>query len=227
MNNLRFFKIPVFAGLLSLLIFSSLFAQSDSDISALERGFKTPPNEAKIMMRWWWFGPMVTKPELEREMRLMKEGGIGGFEIQPVYPVVLDDASKGLKTLPFLSPEFLDAVKFTQEKAKELGLRVDLTIGSGWPYGGPSVPVTQAAGRLRVERAKVIANQRRIPIPYLSEGEKLLAIFQGLNQLNDVKDGAVWLSTTPENATEILFFISSRVPICMFLCFSSSSISAD
>ena len=34
------------------------------------------------MMRWWWFGPAVTEPELEREMRLMKEGGIGGFEVQ-------------------------------------------------------------------------------------------------------------------------------------------------
>jgi len=40
------------------------------------------------MMRWWWFGPAVTKPELEREMRLMKEGGIGGFEVQPVYPLL-------------------------------------------------------------------------------------------------------------------------------------------
>ena len=32
------------------------------------------------MVRWWWFGPAVTKPELEREMRAMEAGGIGGFE---------------------------------------------------------------------------------------------------------------------------------------------------
>ncbi len=210
MNNLHNFKASIVAGLFSFLIFSNLLAQSDLDISALERGFKTPPNEAKIMMRWWWFGPTVTKPELERELRVMKAGGIGGVEIQPVYPVVLDDPGKGLKTLPFLSPEFLDALQFTQQKAKELGLRVDLTIGSGWPYGGPSVPVTQAAGRLRVDRTKVAANQRRVPLPYLSEGEKLLAIFQGMNQLNEVKDGAVWLPTNPESQSEILFFISSR-----------------
>ncbi len=162
------------------------------------------------MMRWWWFGPTVTKTELEREMRLMKEGGIGGFEIQPVYPVVLDDPTKGLKNLPFLSPEFLDALKFTQQKAKELGMRVDLTIGSGWPYGGPSVPVTQAAGRLKVDRLKVAANQRRVPLPIINEGEKLLAIFQGSTELKDVKDGAVWLPANPESATEILVFIASR-----------------
>ena len=85
-----------------VLLFVTAFAQN-SDIETLERGFKTPPDDARIMMRWWWFGPTVTKAELEREMRLMKDGGIGGFEIQPIYPVVLDDASKGLKksALPF------------------------------------------------------------------------------------------------------------------------------
>src|SRR5262245_42004802 len=124
-------------------------------VSDLQRLFRDPPDDSRIMMRWWWFGPAVSKPELEREMRLMKEGGIGGFEIQPVYPLVLDNQQGGIKTLPFLSYEFLDALKFTNDKARELGLRVDLTIGSGWPYGGPMVSIDQAAGRLRVERVKL------------------------------------------------------------------------
>ena len=50
-----------------------------SGLASLQRAFKQPPEDSKIMMRWWWFGPSVTKPELEREMRAMKEGGIGGF----------------------------------------------------------------------------------------------------------------------------------------------------
>jgi hypothetical protein len=54
-------------------------------IEDLRRGFEQPPDEARVMMRWWWFGPAVAKPELEREMRSMKEAGIGGFEVQPVY----------------------------------------------------------------------------------------------------------------------------------------------
>jgi hypothetical protein len=112
------------------------------------------------MMRWWWFGPAVTKTELEREMRLMKDGGIGGFEVQPVYPLVLDDEAAGIKTLPFLSDEFLDALRFTADKARELGLRFDLTLGSGWPFGGPTVSIDHAAGRLRYEHVKVDANSR-------------------------------------------------------------------
>src|SRR5256885_1971176 len=111
------------------------------NVAELQRLFQNPPDDSRIMMRWWWFGPAVTKPELEREMRLMKEGGIGGFEVQPVYPLALDDGSTGIKTLPFLSDEFIDALRFTSEKARELGLRLDLTIGSGWPYCRPEVPL--------------------------------------------------------------------------------------
>jgi len=95
-----------------------------SNIAELERLFQNPPDDSRIMMRWWWFGPAVTKPELEREMRLMKEGGIGGFGVQAGYPVVLDDAANGIRALPFLSDEFIEALRFTAEKARELGVPV-------------------------------------------------------------------------------------------------------
>lgn len=65
------------------------------------RDFRNPPDDARIMMRWWWFGPAVTKPQLEREMRIMKAGGIGGFEVQPVYPLELDNPGEGIRNLPF------------------------------------------------------------------------------------------------------------------------------
>src|SRR6266478_1524023 len=119
-----------------------------SGTAQLRSAFEHPPDDARIMMRWWWFGPTVAKTEIEREMRLMKEGGIGGFEVQPVYPVVLDDESAGLKTVPFLSDGFLDLLRFTSEKAHEMGLRFDLTLGSGWPFGGPTVSIKDSAGRL-------------------------------------------------------------------------------
>src|SRR5882724_10535485 len=147
------------------------------NLDELRRLFKEPPDDTRIMMRWWWFGPTVTEPELEREMRLMKEGGIGGFEVQPVYPLSLDDPASGIKNLSFLSDEFIEALRFTSEKARELGLRFDLTLGSGWPYGGAQVPISQAASRLRVERVKLTATTRRVAVPGINAGEKLLAVF--------------------------------------------------
>src|SRR6185295_12074958 len=191
----------------------------ERNVVDLQRLFQSPPDDSRIMMRWWWFGPAVTRPELEREMKVMKQGGIGGFEVQPVYPVVLDDAATGIQTLPFLSDGFIDALRFTSQKARELGLRVDLTIGSGWPYGGPQVSIGEAAGKLRVERVKVAANARRVPVPAISAGEKLLAVFlarlqdkgiaaDGVKELTDLKDGAVRLPEGLESAHEVQFFIS-------------------
>ena len=113
-----------------------------ANVAELRRGFEHPPDDARIMVRWWWFGPAVTKAELEREMRLMKEGGIGGFEVQPAYPLAARQSGEGLP-----QPAVHDrrsswtCSRFTGEKAKELGLRMDLTLGSGWPFGGPHIPV--------------------------------------------------------------------------------------
>jgi hypothetical protein len=143
-------------------------AATPASLADLRRDFQHPPDDARIMVRWWWFGPAVTKPELEREMRLMKEGGIGGFEVQPTYPLELDDPAHGFRNLPYLSDEFLDALRFTGAKARELGLRFDLTLGSGWPFGGPHIPLSLAAPRLRIQRGAA---------PDLAEGEKLVAAF--------------------------------------------------
>ena len=189
-------------------------------IADLEHMFRTPPDDARIMMRWWWFGPTVTKARLEREMRLMKAGGIGGFEIQPVYPVVLDDPALGFETHAFLSDAFLDHVRFTAVKARELGLRVDLTIGSGWPYGGPQIGVTQAAGKLRVERAVVPSGAGRVPVPDIRPGERLMAAFlapvspafttKDLREISRIGDGVLVLPDCSHQARDVLFFISSR-----------------
>jgi hypothetical protein len=203
------YKVLFAAALLALTGLS--LAQTDaSGVASLQSAFERPPEDAKIMMRWWWYGPAVTKPELEREMRVMKESGIGGFEVQPVYPVALDDATAGIKTLPFLSDEFLDALRFTADKAHELGLRMDLTLGSGWPFGAPMVPVSQAAGRLRVDRVKLGEGRRRVPLPALAEGEKLIAAFLGMREITDVRNGAVWLPVQLDGQPELRFFIAGR-----------------
>src|SRR5215471_17197871 len=152
--------------LASLLMAATAFAADPANLAELRHGFEQPPDDARMMVRWWWFGPAVTKTELEREMRMMKAGGIGGFEVQATYPMQLEGNMK------YMSPEFLDALTFTGEKAKELGLRMDLTLGSGWPYGGPHIPIDLAAGRLRTSQGEA-----RKPGPY----DSLIVTIDGLN----------------------------------------------
>ena len=203
-----------------------LSAAAAPDISELRAAFAKPPADARIMMRWWWFGPAVAKPEIERELRVMKDAGIGGVEIQPVYPVELDDPKRGFRNLPYLSDEFIDSLRFASSKTHELGMRVDITLGSGWPYGGPATPVTQAAGRLRYEQVEIPADAQSVPTPSISTGERFIAAFiapgngnhlsaeklslENLQRLTDVKPPRLSIPHNVSGPHVAMFFISSR-----------------
>lgn len=209
------------SGILSLLLLLTICANAQLiGINDLQKNFERPPDDARIMMRWWWFGPSVTKAELERELKMMKQGGIGGVEIQPVYPLLPDDEKAGIKNLPYLSDEFLEMLRFTSEKTRELGMRMDLTLGSGWSFGGAKTPITEAAGQFRVERVKIDSATKRIPLPSMIPAEKLLSIVlaktsgntlaeSDIKELTDIRDGAVFI---PANmtGTEVMFFISGK-----------------
>uniref|UniRef100_A0A372ILC7 Glycoside hydrolase n=2 Tax=Paracidobacterium acidisoli TaxID=2303751 RepID=A0A372ILC7_9BACT len=187
----------------------------------LREGFAHPPDDARVMMRWWWFGPAVEAPELARELETMNAGGIGGVEIQPVYPMELDDPAKGFRNLTYLSPEFLDRVRYANDTARRLGMRVSLTLGSGWPYGGSYVPVTHAAGMLHVVAEVVAPGMQSVAAPSIRNGEKLLAAFLAAGtpehydaahteQISTIEDGRLRLPTKMDGAHIALFFVSSR-----------------
>jgi len=197
-------------------------SQSDS-LASLREKFANPPDDARIMMRWWWFGPAVENDQLARELRTMKEGGIGGVEIQPVYALALDDPAKGIHNTPYLSDDFLRSVSFANQTARQLGMRVSITLGSGWPYGGPHIPVTQAAGKLRLATAQLPAGADRVALPALENGEALLAAFvvagtpasydpEAAKRVALPTAGERALSVPPVSDAErvVLFFVSSR-----------------
>ncbi len=198
------------------------YAQSDS-VASLRQEFLNPPDDARIMMRWWWFGPALEDEELARELGTMKEGGIGGVEIQPVYALALDDPGKGIRNGSYLSDDFLRSVTFANHAARQLGLRVSITLGSGWPYGGPHIPVTQAAGKLRLATASLPAGADRMALPALENGESLLAAFVVAGtaakydplaakrvSLPEVGARALTVPEVSDAEQVVLFFISSR-----------------
>jgi hypothetical protein len=153
------------------------FAQPEASVAELHRSFANPPDSSRILVRWWWFGPAVAKPELSRELEQMKAAGIGGVEIAHLYALALDDPSTGFRNAPFLSDEHLDALHFAIQEARRLGLRVDVTLGSGWPLGGPHIPVTEAAGKLRVESIPVERGATAAKAPFIDAGEEPISAF--------------------------------------------------
>ena len=205
-----------------LLGIGLLIAAADAPppIAGLKQAFEKPPADARMMVRWWWFGAAVTKPELAKEIRTMKQGGFGGFEVQPVYPLTLDDPLHNLVNLPYMSDGFLDALKFAAETGRAEGMRFDLTLCSGWPYGGPHIPIGQASGRLRMDRVEVSAGAAKVEIPKLADGDSFVAAFlakgngrqfspEGIQRLTDVSGSTVRLPPGSE-AGVVLFFIASH-----------------
>ena len=190
-------------------------------LAKFRRVFAAPPADARPMMRWWWFGSAVDREELARDLRTMKAGGIGGVEIQPVYPLELDDPQTGFQNLPFLSPEFLKMVGFAANTGHDLGMRVSITLGSGWPYGGAWVPVTESAGRLRVIATPASQDVGSVAVPSIGNGEKLLAAFvtpgttdhydaKNAQGVEEISNGRLVLPPGLNGPRVALFFISSR-----------------
>jgi len=195
-------------------------AQPAAEIARLHSRFESPPDDSRIMVRWWWFGPAATKPEIARELEEMKAAGIGGVEIANLYALALDDPSTGFRNTPFLSPEHLDALRFAAQEARRLGLRVDVTLGSGWPFGGPEIPVTEAAGKLRVEALTVAPGATSVQAPFVDAGERMLAAFlvpgAGLGQdagkaeQNALPDLGWFKVSAASEARTLICFLSSR-----------------
>src|ERR1700761_489766 len=96
-------KRRIFFAALAFMAFSTaieIAAQTAAappvSFATLKENFANPPAAAKPMVRWWWFGVAVEKPEILRELQQMKANGIGGAELAFVYPEVVDDPAKGL-----------------------------------------------------------------------------------------------------------------------------------
>ena len=98
--------------------------------------FRNPGLKYRPFVRWWWNGDKVEAKEIVRELRLLKEAGIGGVEINPVeFPTRFEGDDLIKPSLKWLSDEWIDMLKVTFDEARSLGMTCDLIVGSGWPFG--------------------------------------------------------------------------------------------
>ncbi|MDR7132606.1 hypothetical protein J2X69_004980 [Algoriphagus sp. 4150] len=105
---------------------------------------------AKPWTRWWWMGSAVDEENLSKLLETYRKAGLGGVEIAPIY------GAKGYEDryIDFLSAEWLSMLDFAVNKAHSLGMGVDMTQGTGWPFGGPQVSMENAATRLVIQDYK-------------------------------------------------------------------------
>ena len=97
--------------------------------------------------RWWWMGSAVDEVEIARHLRLFQAAGFGGVEISPIYGA----AGEEEHSIPYLSPAWVQMLRYTVREARRLDLDVDMITGTGWPIGGPWVSADDAAARALFE----------------------------------------------------------------------------
>lgn len=100
--------------------------------------------EAKPYTRWWWLGSAVDSSGLAYNMGEYARVGIGGVEITPIYGVQGGEA----RDIAYLSPRWMDMLGYVETLADRLGMEVNMSTGTGWPFGGPQVAPSDGACRL-------------------------------------------------------------------------------
>lgn len=118
----------------SFMFADKLFAKTAAAPLGYYESFKNPAAKYRPFVRWWWNGNKVEEGELMRELQLLKDVGVGGVEINPIsFPSRTADMGK--KSVRWLSNEWIDLVKKTCDRARDMDMTSDLIVGSGWPFG--------------------------------------------------------------------------------------------
>ena len=123
--------------LLTTLILASL------SMTANAQQWPEVQQEAKAGARWWWLGSAVDKENLRWNMQEYANHGIGALEITPIYGVQGNEANN----IPYLSDRWMEMLREVQKNGQELGIEVDMATGTGWPFGGPWVPLEESASK--------------------------------------------------------------------------------
>ena len=106
--------------------------------------------EARAGLRWWWLGSAVNENDLRWNLQQYSRAGAGAVEITPIYGVQGNDANN----IPFLSDRYMEILRFVMAEAQRDSIEVDMATGTGWPFGGPWVPLEESACRaVFVEKA--------------------------------------------------------------------------
>ena len=107
----------------------------------MAQSWPAPTTEAKPGTRWWWLGSAVDKTNLEWNLQQYANHGIGAVEITPLYGVQGNQANN----IPYLSDKWMQMLRYTAEQCQKNGIELDMATGTGWPFGGPWVPLEESA----------------------------------------------------------------------------------
>ena len=141
---------------------------------AFAQQWPTVNPEAKPGSRWWWLGSAVDKENLQWNMQEYAKHGIGALEITPLYGVQGNDQNN----IPYLSDKWMEMLRYTQEQGRQNGIEIDMATGTGWPFGGPWVPLEESACRaVFVEQSFIGDKVENLDLRPTEESDRKNAVF--------------------------------------------------
>ena len=138
---------------LAMLALTALLTCSAERMTAAPADLSWPTisREQRPWAYWWWLASAVDQTNLTRELTRYRDAGIGGVHIIPIY------GARGYETnfIPYLTPRWMEMLRYTCSEAERLGLGVDMTTGSGWCFGGPRITDEEANASVVTNKAEV------------------------------------------------------------------------
>ena len=130
----------------SCILFAVAYAVPSVSQSALESGFKDPPNVARPRVYWYWQNGNITQDGLTKDLEWMHRAGIGGVE---TFDVAVTTPTVVKNRLIYMTPAWKDAFHHSLEVADRLGMSVTIGAAPGWSQtGGPWVKPADAMKKL-------------------------------------------------------------------------------
>ena len=165
----------------------SLSAAIAAPMPNLATDFSAPPATAKPLTWWHWLNGNVSKAGITADLESMKRVGIGGAQIFNVANKAAVDIPAG--PVDYISPQWLEMVRFSASEADRLGLSLGMANAAGWSgSGGPWITPEHSMKQLVWSEIEVETGAANLVMPQPKAKE------------NFYRDVAVLAFATPANA---------------------------
>jgi hypothetical protein len=116
----------------------------------------TITRECKPWAYWWWMGSAVDETNLSRELTRYRDAGMGGVHVIPIY------GAKGFedKYIEYLSTNWMQMLRYAITTAGSLDMGLDMTTGTGWCFGGPTVTEKEACAVVQIKTNTVMPGEK-------------------------------------------------------------------
>lgn len=162
--------------------------------------------EAKAGARWWWFGSSVDTTNLKWNIQQYANHGLGALEITPIYGIQGNEANE----IPYLSDKWMEMLRYTEHQGDINKVEIDMTTGTGWPFGGPWVPIDETASKALFITKNI--KDKNIKDLDISPSDKDLAKSKLLKVMAYGENGQVLDITANVTTKNNLYFLSTKLP---------------